>query len=263
MKFIVLSRKNLFILGLSLFFVFIAVSAGVFGTKAAVKTATEKKELPIYCVDKEEKVCSISFDAAWGNEQTTGLLNTLKEYNVKATFFLVGEWVDKYPESVKEISDSGNEVCNHSDTHAHLGKISQEKINKEISNCNNKIQAITGKRPELFRAPYGEYNNNVVNAVNSLNMFCVQWDVDSLDWKDPTAQQICDRITKNVKPGSIILMHNGAKNTPEALPMVLSSLQQNGYKLLPISELIYKSSYEIDHSGKQIAVQQDERTILN
>ncbi len=258
MRFIVLSRKNIFVYFVCFICVVAGIFASVFGTKIAVNTATQKKELPIYCVDKEEKLCSISFDAAWGNEQTSDLLKILQQYNVKSTFFLVGNWVDKYPESVKEIYDSGNEVCNHSDTHAHMNKLSNEKLREEIENCNNKIQNITGKRPELFRAPYGEYNNNVVNCVNNLNMYCVQWDVDSLDWKDPSAQEISDRIMKNVKPGSIILMHNGAKNTPQALPIVLSNLQKEGYKIVPISELIYKNTYEIDNNGKQIEITEDE-----
>ncbi len=257
MRFFVLSRRGILIFFLCFVVFIIAVMVGIFGTIRAVNTVSQKRDLPIYCVDREEKVVSLSFDAAWGNEQTSDLIKILNEHDVKATFFLVGNWVDKYPESVKEIANSGNEVCNHSDTHAHMNKLNSDKIKEEIESCNTKIERIVGSRPKLFRAPYGEYNNNLVNMVDSLDMYCVQWDVDSLDWKDLTAQQICNRILKSVKPGSIILMHNGAKNTPEALPLVISALKKDNYTIVPISEILHKGTYEIDNSGKQIAISQD------
>lgn len=252
MKFFIFSKKSIIMFLFCVIITAVAISVGIVGTKAAIHTATSKRELPIYCVDKKEKLVSLSFDAAWGNEQTSTLINTLNEHNVKATFFLVGNWVDKYPDSVREIADSGNEIGNHSDTHPHMSKLSSEKIKGEIESCNEKIKNITGKSPELFRAPYGEYNNSVVETVKNLNMYCIQWDVDSLDWKDPTAEQIKDKIIKKVKPGSIVLMHNGAKNTPEALPMVIEALQSQGYKIVPISELICRENYKIDSNGMQI-----------
>lgn len=252
MRFFIFNKKSLIMFLFCFILLATAVSVGIVGTKAAINTATQKRELPIYYVDKEEKVVSLSFDAAWGNEQTSSLIKILQDYNVKATFFLVGDWVDKYPDSVKEISDSGNEIGNHSDTHPHMSKLSSDKIKNEVTSCNEKIKNITGKSPELFRAPYGEYNNQVVEAIKGLNMYCIQWDVDSLDWKDPTAKQITDKILNKVKPGSIVLMHNGAKNTPEALPMIIKGLQDKGYKIVPISQIIYKEKYKIDTNGKQI-----------
>ncbi len=215
-----------------------------------IATSTTQRKIPIYCVEEDEKKVSISFDAAWGNEQTDTLLNILDEKNVKATFFLVGEWVDKYPESVKEIAKRGHDVENHSDTHAHLPQLSNEGIKKELEDCNNKIKALTGKAPTLFRPPYGDYNNNVVTVTNEINMYCVQWDIDSLDWKDPTPQQMVDRIKNNLKNGSIILMHNGAKNTPEALPLIIDAIKSEGYELVPISKLIPQGEYYTDHEGR-------------
>ncbi len=214
-------------------------------------SGNKDKKLPIYRVDKKEKVLSISFDAAWGNEQTQTLLDILKDNNVKSTFFLVGMWVDKYPESVKAISDAGHDVGNHSDTHPHLPQLTDEKITAQIEDCNNKIEKITGKRPILFRPPYGDYNNKVVEITNNLKMYCIQWDVDSLDWKDPTPNEMQNRIKTKIKPGSVILMHNGAKNTPTALPMILKTIKEEGYTIVPISELIYKENYKIVHDGTQ------------
>ena len=215
-----------------------------------VTASTTERKIPIYCVEEDEKKVSISFDAAWGNEQTETLLNILDDKKVKATFFLVGEWVDKYSDSVKEIAKRGHDVENHSDTHAHLPELSDDGIKKELLDCNNKIKELTGKSPTLFRPPYGDYNNNVVKVTNDINMYCVQWDIDSLDWKDPTPQQMVERIKNNLKNGSIILMHNGAKNTPEALPMIIDAIKAEGYELVPISQLIPKGEYYTDHEGR-------------
>ena len=177
---IVLTKKSFLVLFFCLLAGILSVVIATHGAQKIMQVSATEKKIPIYCVEKQDKVISISFDAAWGNEQTTELLNILDKYNVKTTFFVVGGWVDKYPESVKEIHDKGHEVCNHSDTHPHMVQLSnQEKIN-QIKNCNKKIAAITGKEPILFRPPYGDYNNEVVETTNNLSMHCIQWDVDNM-----------------------------------------------------------------------------------
>ncbi len=218
----------------------------------AIQTANTERLIPIYYVDAKEKVCSISFDAAWGNEQTQTLLDILDKYKVKTTFFLVGDWVDNYPESVKEIDARGHDVGNHSNTHAHMTQISREEQQSEITQCNEKITAITGKEVTLFRPPYGEYDNSVVETCNGLSMYCTQWNIDSLDWKDPSPQDMVNRIENKLCEGSIILLHNGAKNTPEALPLIIEMIHSKGYKIVPISQLLPKGEYHTDHEGKMI-----------
>ena len=131
-----------------------------------------------------------------------------------------------------------------------------QKAISENQNCNQKIKAITGKEPTLFRAPYGDYNNTLIETVKGLNMHEIQWNVDSLDWKDPTPQQIYERVVGKVQPGSIVLLHNGAKNTPAALPSILETLQKQGYEIVPISQLIYNGTYKIDNNGTQIPTDQ-------
>lgn len=218
-----------------------------------VGTAATERVLPIYCVERDNKAVALSFDAAWGNEDTQQLIDILNEYNVKATFFLVGDWVDRYPESVKALSDAGMEVMNHSNDHAHFSKLTEQEIVDNVNACSDKIEAITGIRPTLFRCPYGEYDDHVVSTVNGLGIQVIQWNVDSLDWKDLTAGEIYTRVTTNVEPGSIILFHNAALHTPEALPDIIEYLQSEGYEIVPISELILTGDYTIDHTGKQIA----------
>ena len=250
MKFFILTKKSVTAMGICLL---VAVLAGIVSLGAVTSvapTVAKPREIPIYCVDTNEKKVAISFDAAWGNEQTEQLLNILDKYKVKTTFFLVGEWVDKYPDSVKEIAKRGHDVENHSNTHAYMTKISESEMNEEIVKCNEKIQKLTGKCPTLFRPPYGDYNNAVVKAVKSNNMYCIQWDVDSLDWQDPSPQQIVDNITKKLKNGSIVLLHNGATHTPEALPLVIEAILNEGYDIVPISEIIPKGEYQTDNEGK-------------
>ena len=163
--------------------------------------------------------------------------------------------MDKYPESVKALHDAGHEVMNHSNTHAHYPQLSSEEIAADLNACNDKIQAITGVRPTLVRLPYGDYDDNAIRAVRALGMEPIQWDVDSLDWKDLSAQEITRRVTGKVGPGSIVLFHNAALHTPEALPGIIQELLREGYVFAPVSQLIlpgvYNADYTIDHTGRQ------------
>ncbi|MBR1779896.1 MAG: polysaccharide deacetylase family protein [Oscillospiraceae bacterium] len=221
---------------------------------AAVGASATQRQLPIYAVEPAagEKKIAISFDAAWGADDTDTLIDILGEYNVSATFFLVGQWVDAYPEEVKKLHEAGHEVMNHSNTHPYFTQCATDTVISEIEACNDKIEAITGVRPTLIRCPYGDYNDAVINAVRSLDMEPIQWSVDSLDWKDSaTAQSIYDRVVSQVEPGSIILCHNDAEYTPDALANILKTLQEEGYTFVPISELILPQPYTIDHAGVQ------------
>ena len=210
-----------------------------------------KREIPIYCVDRPYKTASLSFDAAWGSEDTPLLIEILARYDVRATFFVVGDWARKYPESVKQLHDAGHEVMSHSNKHAHMTRLTRGEITADLAACNDAISSITGVTPTLFRCPYGEYDDNVVLAARGLGMQTIQWDVDSLDWQDKSAEQITSRVLGKVKNGSIVLFHNAAKNTPAALPGVIEGLLQEGYSLVPISRLILSDPFTVDHTGKQ------------
>ena len=187
----------------------------------------------------------------WGNEDTQQLIDTLKKYNVNATFFVVGAWVDKYPESVKALSDAGNEVMSHSNDHAHFSQLTSDQIIANVTAGNEKIEKVTGKKPTLFRCPYGEYDNHVITTVKSMGITPIQWNVDSLDWKGIDAETITNRVMKNVVPGSIILFHNAAKHTPEALPGIIEQLLAQGYRIVPVSQLLLQGDYRIDNAGMQ------------
>ncbi|HHY83566.1 MAG TPA: polysaccharide deacetylase family protein [Clostridiales bacterium] len=215
-----------------------------------------KKELPIYSVETDEKKIAISFDAAWGAEYTSIIMDILEERGIKTTFFLVGFWVDKYPERVKEIAQRGHEVANHSTTHPEMSKLSRDQIISEIMTTQKKIEDLAGDRAvRLLRPPFGDYNDLLIKTCRELGFHVIQWDVDSLDWKELGVQHMYDRVTKRVRNGSIVLFHNNAKYITQALPSILDYLIAEGYSIVPVSELIYKENYRIDHTGRQISVE--------
>ncbi|TDT61074.1 polysaccharide deacetylase family sporulation protein PdaB [Fonticella tunisiensis] len=215
-----------------------------------------RKDIPIYSVERNDKKIAISFDAAWGSEYTDEILKILEKNDVKATFFLVGSWVDKYPDQVRRIYDMGHEIGNHSATHPHFTQLDVQKMKEEIFITSDKIKNITGVGTSVFRPPFGDYNSDVVKAVKEAGHYCIQWDVDSLDWKNPGEEFIINRVTNQVGSGSIVLFHNNAEQTPKVLDKIIKDLKKKGYEFVKISELIYKENYYIDHTGRQRPVKQ-------
>ena len=221
-------------------------------TKSVTVTNLEDHTLPIYCVEREEKVVALTFDAAWGADHTLELLQALDRYDAKATFFLVGFWVQHYPDMVTEIHEQGHAVGNHSENHPKMSPLSTDQMRKELSDCQDRLDELIGE-PEgrIFRPPFGDYNDTVINTCEEAGYYVIQWDVDSLDWKDLSAQEIQARILERAKPGSIVLMHNNGAHTAEALPGILAALSGDGYQFVTVPELIYRDHYRIDHTGRQ------------
>jgi len=224
----------------------VVCSPRVVGASAATR------KLPVYCVQRDGKYVSLTFDAAWGNEDTQQLIDILGKYGVSATFFVVGDWAEKYPESVKALHDAGHEVMNHSNHHDHFNSLSAEAITADVRAAADRIEAVTGVYPTLFRCPYGEYDDHVIAALEVMGITAIQWDVDSLDWKDYDANTIFARVTGRVQPGSIVLFHNAALHTPEALGDIVAWLLQEGYKIVPVSQLLLSGETTIDHTGRQL-----------
>ena len=243
-------KKKLIIL--FVLFIGILATLSVYNFKHKGVFVSEERKLPIYSVDTKEKKIAISFDVSWGDDRTEDILKILEEQNVKATFFIVGAWIDQYPDKLKMMFEKGHEIGNHSNKHPMMTTISKEKMISEIAMTDAKIMSITGQGTTLFRCPSGEYNNLVVETVESTNHYCIQWDVDSIDWKEQGAEIEYNRIIKKTKPGSILLFHNDAKYTPENLPKILENLKGQGYEFVKISDLIYKNNYYINEAGKQM-----------
>ena len=222
-------------------------------TSAQVFFGYAPRKVPIYNVDTSEKQVAISFDAAWGVDKTEEILSVLEEFNVTATFFLVGFWVDDYPEMVKAIDEAGCEIGTHSNTHPDMAKLSANEVKEELSTSIEKIEAVTGKEVTLFRAPFGSYNNTLLDSAEELGLKTIQWDVDSLDWKGLSGSEMNNRVLSKVKNGSIILMHNNSDNIIEGLRLILLSLQNMGYKIGSVSDLVIADNYTIDRNGVQHA----------
>lgn len=226
-----------------------AYTIGLSDNAAAV--VARKRELPIYSVEKSEPVISISFDASWGADKTIAILDILDRYDVKTTFFLVGSWVDKYPDMVREIFNRGHEIGNHSDTHPHMSQLSEEKIRQELRIMSDKVEKLTGVRPTLFRPPYGDYNDRVITVARAEGYEAVQWSIDSLDWKDRGTADIIKQCTYRVDNGDIVLFHNDSNDIVNALPSVIQHYQSLGFTIIPVSDILLDSPYTIDVQGKQ------------
>lgn len=251
MKFLVTTKKNIKHIAF-LLIVALLLSINFFGAPSAtVYFGNSPRLVPIYNVATEEKKVAITFDSAWGADKTQGILDLLKEYNAKGTFFLVGFWAEKYPDMVKAINEAGIEIATHSNTHPDFTKLSETQMQQELELSINTIKSIINKDIKLFRSPYGAYNNTSINVATNLGLQTIQWDVDTLDWKGLSAGEMVKRVSSKVQNGSIILCHNNSDNIIDGLRLILDYLTSSGYKVVSVGDLVYKDNYTIDHAGVQ------------
>ena len=214
-------------------------------------SSNASKLLPIYAVKTNKSDVALTINCAWNADDIDLILETLAKNQVKATFFMVGDWANKFPDAVKKIHESGNEIANHSNTHPHVNKLNYEQNIGEINKCSEIIKNITGNDTTLYRGPYGEYNDTVIKAAEDSNHVMIQWSIDTLDYNGLSAEQMWDRIEPKLENGSIILMHNGTENTAVSLNSIINNIKQKGYNLVTVSELIYKENFCIDANGIQ------------
>lgn len=250
-------RIKAFILSTLLFFgaLFIII-VFVFGVRS-ICSKIERYETPICRVDTDEKKIALTFDIAWGSKNVDDILDILDKHNIKATFFLVGSWVDDNEDIVKEIHERGHEIGNHSNTHSSFTEISEEDKKEEILTTGEKIKNLTGEDCDLFRPPFGNVDMETVNVSKSLGYHVIKWDVDSGDWKNIGPIHIIERVNKGTKPGSIILFHANVIDTNTYLDEIITNLEKDGYSFAQVSNLIYKDNYTIDSSGEQKLIPND------
>ena len=253
----VFKLKNIILVTLATVLLTVLCISVYFTGAYAVFYGNSTRLIPIYSVEREDKVISISFDCAWGVDYTDEILSALEKGGVKATWFMVEFWTEKYGDYVKKINSAGHEIGTHSSTHSYMSKQNAEEIKLELSTSSEAIESITGKKVELFRPPYGDYDDELIKTASELGYFSIQWDVDSLDWKDLSATDIATRVIEGAKSGSIILMHNNGLHTAEAVPIIIQTLKSRGYTFVPIGELIYRENYFIDGTGRQTLIQND------
>ena len=220
----------------------------------SVSSTINGRELPIYCVETDEKKVALSFDAAWGNEDTQRILEILAKHNIHVTFFATGGWVESYPDDVKAILDAGHDLGNHSENHKNMSQLSNDEKEQEIMKVHDKVKNLTGYEMFLFRPPYGDYDNDVIKTATKCGYYPIQWDVDSLDWKDYGVDSIISTVctNKHLGNGSIILCHNGAKYTADALDTLITNIKGQGYEIVPVSERIYREGNHRNAEGRKI-----------
>jgi polysaccharide deacetylase family sporulation protein PdaB len=218
-------------------------------------TAVSIDALPIYSVDRQDKVVSVTFDINWAEKDYIyGILEVLDKYNVKGTFFIIGSWVNYSDDNLKKlqlISGRGHEIGNHSYKHPAFSSIGAEKIKDELVKTNEVLEKVTNEKIKLFRFPSGDFNKASYEAVINQGFIPIQWDVDSVDWKELGEEIEYQRVIKGVKPGSIILFHNNAKYTPKNLDRLLKELKEEGYQFETVGNLIYNDNWYVDSEGKQ------------
>ncbi len=238
------------------------IAIGVFAILSSIDTGAENVKLPIYNVKRTDNKISVTFDCAWANSNTDELISILSEADVKATFFVTGEFADKYADDIKKLSDAGHEIANHSDKHPHIKGMNVNDLIADTKECSRKIKMITGNSPALYRAPYGEYDDKSLTTLFGMGMSVIQWNKDSIDWDKPTPETIIERTTKNISSGSILLFHNDLENTTQALPTVLKSLKEQGFELCTVSDLLLDGDYTIDANGMMIPKSEAKQTIV-
>jgi len=269
MRIFVLTKKNLIIIGVVAALVIagliLLLGAGEEAPQAAETMASfsenyelevlagKKKELPVYSVQRTgDKKIALTIDAAWEDDKTPFILEELDRQGIKATFFLCGFWMDKYPENVKAIHEKGHELGNHTSTHPHMNKLDAAGIQKELTSFDDKLEQLIGTRCKVFRAPYGEYNDLVITTTRAMGYTPVQWNIDTIDWKeDRSAQTILDSVLPKLAPGSIILCHNNGFKIKEYLPTLISKAKEQGYEFVTVSELLLEGDTIIDVNGVQ------------
>lgn len=239
-------RKRTLVIALLIAVLAISVPTG------AVAVFSKQRKIPIYSVETGEKKVAISFDCAWGTDYTDRLLSVMREENVPSTFFMVEFWTTKYPEFVAKIAGDGHAIGTHSSTHSYMSKLSEQQIRAELESSSRAIEAITGEKVVLFRPPYGDYDDLLVQTAESMGLFTIQWDVDSLDWKNLSASEIENRVVSRVRNGSIVLFHNNGLHTADALPNIIRTLKEKGYSFVRVDELIYRENFVVDSNGRQI-----------
>ncbi|MBD5512167.1 MAG: polysaccharide deacetylase family protein [Lachnospiraceae bacterium] len=246
-------------IGLGIFLLGILLLWGGFLYRYPVRILTNAnvgdRKLPIYSVETGEPKLALTLETAWGNSDIEEILKVLREQEVHATFFVTGEWVETYPEETKAILAAGHDLGNHGENHLYMSRLTETEKEDEIMLTHDRVKELTGYEMRLFRAPHGDYDNEIMEIAESCGYYVIQWDVDSKDWKDYGAEAIVTTVMEDshLGNGSILLLHCGTRFTAGALDMLITELKEKNFSLVPVSELIYRENYYINQEGRQIS----------
>jgi peptidoglycan/xylan/chitin deacetylase (PgdA/CDA1 family) len=251
-------RKQVFLIAVLL--LWLAAVVTVLCLLASSPASAGQTARPVYSVGRNEKLVALTFDAAWDDSTTDGVLAVLGERRVPATFFFVGSYALRYPTDVVKVHNAGHQVANHSMTHLDPVSADDETLYREIADCSDTLRSLTGVSPALYRAPSGSWDARTVPAAKDLGLTAVQWSVDPVDWKDPPPETVVRRVLAKAAPGAIILLHLGKENTLEALPDLIDALKAEGYAFVTVSSLLLDGDTYVDPDGVQRRVTAGEQS---
>lgn len=221
---------------------FVTVSNNVYG-----------KELPIQSAETEEKKAALTFECAWGHGNLDKILEILRRYDVRAAFFVTGNWAETYPQELQKIVQGGHDIGNHSMTHRNLKQLEEAEIKEEVMEAHQILTELAEKEIKFFRPPYGAFDDTILLTAKKVGYLTVMGSIDSMDWKDYGTEEIIKTVMENkeLQPGAIIRLNSEAKYTKDALPGLIEKLQEEGYRIVPLSNLLYKDEYHLDVKGRQ------------
>lgn len=213
------------------------LTVAVTGFWAIEKLATARVFKPIYYGNGSRKWVAVTVNVDWGEEYLDEMLNFFAASQIKATFFITGRWCQANPELVKKICSGGHEIGNHGFYHEHVNNLSLEDNKREIELTDRALTSITKKKPRYYAPPYGEFNDTVLRAAHETGHQTILWSVDTVDWMNPSPEEVSSRVMAKVHNGAIILMHPTLSST-RALPEIIRRLKEQGYQIVSLEKLI-------------------------
>ncbi len=257
MRLFIIPRRMLILAALLVLILLVGVGYLIMSTESLrvlQVAAPGERRIPIYSVQTEEKIVALTFDATWGAEYTPKLLSVLADNEVRATFFLTNIWMEDYPDETRAIYAAGHELGLHSANHPDMATLGRDQITSELTDNIELMKSLCpDASPRLFRPPFGSYSNLLMEvAEDELGLITIQWSVDSLDWKEVTPEYVLNRVMTLAHPGAILLFHNNAEPTADALADIIEQLHGEGYETVPVSEILHRSPYRVDHRGQQV-----------
>ncbi len=233
-----------------------AAEIALLGAAKAVITTVSGRLVPVYFVATTENRVAFTFEGGFGRDRTAEILRVLKEHEVTATFFLSGKWVADHPLAARQIASDGHDLGNYTYSVPRPNSLLASELKRELETAHKVIEEVSGRAPKVFRPPYGEYSNKVIEAARDLGYETVVWSIDSLDWRGAPAADVKARVLGKAHKGAIIRFHVTGAHTVEALPLIIPELKKQGYAIVPLSALLLEGRYYIHpHTGEQRPIQ--------
>lgn len=229
----------------------VAVLIIVFAITGSVTASAQAEKMPVCSVGRGDNKIALTFNCAWDASDIDALLDTLGKNDAKATFFVTGEFCGTHPDAVRKMSDGGHSVQSCTDKNIHIKGMNINDLIADAKAASQKIKALTGKEPKLYRAPFGDFDDKTLTTLEGMGLVPVQWSVDSKDLDDPDAVSIKKRVLENTGSGSILLFHNESTVNGDTLAQIITGLKQKGFETVRAEELLFSDNYVIDENGVQ------------